>query len=412
MTRNIDVYADWANLEQTTLIGSLNADQIRGKEVFSFSYHLAWLESPDALAIDPRLQLFAGTQYNDDSDRNFRIFLDSCPDRWGRLLMQRREAAQALQQGRPRRTLMETDYLLGVHDIHRMGALRFKTPRSSAFLDNDPSFAAPPLTHLRELEAAVWQIERASDLTDPEYLHWLSLLIAPGSSLGGARPKASVLNGKQLWLAKFPSRHDDYDVGLWEFLIYRLAVNAGIDMAPSDVQQFGANHHTFLTQRFDRHGEQRLHFASAMTLLGCYDGQVGASYLELAQFLINFGGNSDADLQQLWRRMVFNVLVSNTDDHLRNHGFIYGDGGWRLSKAYDLNANPQGTGLNLNINETDNRLDLELVRSVAHYFRLSPQKATSIIAEVSAAVQNWPLLAKQLGIRKIEQQLTQAAFRL
>lgn len=399
-------------------MGVLESNRVRGNEIFNFSYNGGWLTSRHAQQIDPHLHLYRGVQYNDDSDRNFEAFLDSCPDRWGRLLMQRREAALAKQENRPRQTLQESDYLLGVHDHFRMGALRFKRDPAGPFLDNSERLTAPPVANLRELEYAVNQIESNPGLDDPKYLKWLYMLIAPGSSLGGARPKACVTDGTDLWLAKFPSQYDDYDIAAWEFLTYQLATNAGIEMAPCRIDQFNSHHHTFLTKRFDRIGQQRLHFSSAMTQLGYYDGDQGASYLDIAQFLIKHGANTPADLAQLWRRIVFSIAISNTDDHLRNHGFILSSdeakptvSGWLLAKAYDLNPNPTGTGLHLNIDDADNRLDFQLARDVAPYFQLNASQAEHILQHVLQAVAQWKTLAEQLKIPRAEQQMMESAFR-
>jgi serine/threonine-protein kinase HipA len=335
METTIQVYADWvlpdgSGLPHPQLVGTLVSSVVRNKELFSFSYSPEWLSSPYALPIDPELQLYQGRQFS--NAKNFRTFLDSCPDRWGRLLMKRREAALARLEDRRASVLLETDYLLGVHDQYRMGGLRFKRESEGAFLDDNDQLAAPPLSSLRELEYAAQQVEEGDQTNDPDYLKWLFMLVSPGSSLGGARPKASVVDDDQsLWIAKFPSRYDDYDVGAWEFVVYQLASDAGIPMAESRIQRFNSPHHTFLTRRFDRQRSKRLHFTSAMTQLGYYDGDYEASYLELAEFIAFQGSQPQADLEQIWRRIVFNIAVSNTDDHLRNHGFILDHQGWQLS---------------------------------------------------------------------------------
>ena len=415
METDIWVYADWVldkshPKTEPQLIGKLTASVIRNKELFSFSYSADWLKSPYALQIDPELHLFDGRQYSSDNN-NFRIFLDSCPDRWGRLLMKRREAVLATQEQRRPTLLMEVDYLLGVHDQHRMGGLRFKRNQDGPFLDDNDKLAAPPLSSLRELEYAVSQVEGDHSTDDPDYLKWLFMLISPGSSLGGAHPKASIIDENQtLWIAKFPSLNDDYDVGGWEYVTYRLAKNSGIEMANCQLMKFKNKHHTFLTQRFDRHKNKRLHFSSAMTQLGYYDGDYEASYLELAEFLTNHGAASKQDLEQLWRRIVFSIAVSNIDDHLRNHGFILAENGWRLSPAYDINPVTPAKGLHLNINEMDNRLDFELALEVIDYFRVSPPRAQEIIEQVSQSVQNWRTEAKAIGLSRIEQDLMADAF--
>ncbi len=409
MKKEIFVFAHWDGMVDPLLVGYLRSLVTRNKEHFSFSYDDTWLQSPFAQQIDPDLHLYSGEQYSLDSN-NFRIFLDSCPDRWGRLLMKRREALVARQEDRRPRVLSEADYLLGVHDLYRQGALRFKTALNGEFLDNDQRLAAPPVSALRELEHAAQQIE-SSDDDDPEYLKWLFMLMSPGSSLGGARPKACVIDdAKRLWIAKFPSRQDDYDIAAWEYLAYQLALSAGIDMAPCRIEKFNSHHHTFLTQRFDRTDSHRLHFTSAMTQLGYYDGDYEASYLELAQFLTEQGSNTRSDLEQLWRRIVFNIAISNTDDHLRNHGFIYRNGGWVLSPAYDLNPVTPANGLHLNITDCDNRLDFDLPMQVIDFFQLRQSSANKIQQEVLASVSQWKTVATHLGISRHEQLMLAPAF--
>ncbi len=412
MSREIIVYADWSCFSKPMKVGLLRVSQIRSTEHFSFSYDNNWLSLGEAQSIDPELQLYAGSQYS-QSDNNFRTFLDSCPDRWGRLLMQRREAVLARKEKRKSDRLTESDYLLGVHDHYRMGALRFKTNEAGNFLDNNDKAASPPISTLRELEYAVSQIENDVQIDDDEYLKWLYMLISPGSSLGGARPKSSITDENQdLWIAKFPSKNDEHDVAAWEFLTSILAADAGIPMAKSRIDRFNNGYHTFLTKRFDRVGTKRLHFSSAMTQLGYYDGDDGASYLELAQFLIEYGSNTKSDLAQLWRRIIFNIAVSNTDDHLRNHGFLFQNKGWILSPAYDVNPVAITHGLHLNINELDNSLDYDLAMEVIDFFRLSKSEADIIYNDVIESVKNWRSLAKKLKISRSEQKRMETAFNI
>ena len=414
MSRTIvEVYADWQPMEAPLLIGQLAySDSSRGG-VFSFAYDKTFLTSTYRLQIDPILTLHSGELYNDEADKNFRAFLDSSPDRWGRILMQRRAAIEARKGIRATSRLNELDYLLGVHDSYRMGGIRFKRAGSNAFLDDNSEFTAQPMTSLRELEHAAMQIEKDDNIDSDEYYRWLKMLISPGSSLGGARPKACVTDEQgHLWIAKFPNLNDTHDVGAWEMLCYELALAAGVDMFPSEIRQFSSGHHTFLTKRFDREGEKRLHFSSAMTQLQYYDGEQsqGASYLEIAEFISNCGAQTEADLAQLWRRIVFNIAVSNTDDHLRNHGFLLTKNGWKLSPAYDLNPIVGKHGLHLNITDADNALDYQLAFDVKDFFRLSQTQATQIYDEVLIAVKQWQTVAKQLGISRAEQAMKKSAF--
>lgn len=410
MSTETFVFADWEDFSEPMLVGVLRSTLIKNKEHFSFSYDKAWLQSEFAQEIDPDLNLYSGEQHQVDS-KNFRVFLDSCPDRWGRLLMKRRETIVARQEERRAKVLNEIDYLLGVHDLPRLGALRFKRTLEGDFQGNDEKLAAPPMSSLKELEHAAEKVEEGGDTTDPEYLKWLYMLMSPGSSLGGARPKASVVdeNG-QLWIAKFPSSHDDYDIAAWEFVTYKLAVIAGIDMAECRIDKFNSHHHTFLTKRFDRTPESRRHFTSAMTQLGYYDGEYDASYLELAEFLTNNGANAKADLEQLWRRIVFNIAVSNIDDHLRNHGFIYQNGGWLLSPAYDINPVTPADGLHLNISDIDNSLNYDLALEVIDFFQLDQAEAEQIKTEVLESVSQWRDVATRVGISRSEQQQMEQAF--
>jgi serine/threonine-protein kinase HipA len=297
-----------------------------------------------------------------------------------------------------------------------MGGLRSKLEEDGPFLNDNEKMASPPWASLRELEQISLRLEDDDVIDDPEYLKWLSMLIAPGASLGGARPKASIVdNDGGLWIAKFPSRNDQGDIGGWEIVTYELAILAGINMAASKAQKFSSDYYTFLTKRFDRGNEgQRIHFASAMTMLGYTDGQDhtdGASYLELVEFIQKYGANVDLDLEQLWRRIVFSICVSNTDDHLRNHGFLLTDEGWVLSPAYDINPVETGTGLKLNISDEDNSLDLNLAMEVAEFFRLPQKRATEIKDEVLHAVSKWRELAVKYGISRVEQELKALAFK-
>ncbi|WP_288372249.1 HipA domain-containing protein [uncultured Algoriphagus sp.] len=416
--KDIWVYADWKEMGSPKLMGILQAELLRGKEIFSFEYDLSWLENSYSQVLDPDLQLYGGKQFLSSSVKpNFGLFLDSSPDRWGRVLMRRREAALARIEKRQEANLLESNYLLGVFDGHRMGALRFKLDPEGPFLSDNKKLASPPWASLRELEQISLKLEEDNVTEDPEYLRWLQMLLAPGSSLGGARPKASVLDkDRNLWIAKFPSKQDDFDIGGWEWVVHQLAKEAGISMAEGTARRFSSSHHTFMTKRFDRtmNGE-RLHFASAMTLLGYMDGQDyldGLSYLELAEFISSSSYSVQHDLEELWRRIVFSICVSNVDDHLRNHGFILDRGGWRLSPAYDINPVETGTGLKLNISESDNSLSLELAMEVIPYFRIKEKKALEIISEVRRSVRNWRSFAKEIGISNREIELKARAFQM
>lgn len=416
--RQIDVYADWVGLPEPTRMGVLYASLQRGKEIFSFEYAPEWLSSNQVHALDPSLQLFPGQQYAPGGKNNFAIFLDSSPDRWGRFLMKRREAQASRDEERNEHKLLESDYLLGVYDEHRMGALRFKTEPDGPFLDHNRDYAAPPWASLREIENASLAIEKDDVENNPQQKKWLKMLIAPGGSLGGARPKASVVDeNNHPWIAKFPSRYDDDDIGAWEMVVYKLAERAQVTTTQARIEKYNSRFHTFLSKRFDRTDiGGRIHFASALTLLQRSDGDDasnGASYLELAEFIIQQGARPQQDLEQLWRRIVFYICVSNTDDHLRNHGFILSPPhGWILSPAFDINPDANGDGLKLNISDTDNSQDLSLASDVADIFRINKDKANNIITEVVSVVKQWRDEAALLGLSASAQDRMARAFRV
>ncbi|BAU73866.1 type II toxin-antitoxin system HipA family toxin [Metapseudomonas furukawaii] len=419
MASQILVFADWVGLDGPQSLGTLHCQRTRGTERFEFEFADAALAGLAQQALlDPRLQPFAGRQFSAQGAANFGIFADASPDCWGRLLMRRRHERDvrvgvAVEGSK----LFESDYLLGVHDSFRAGAIRFKTDVNGPFLDDHHDLAAPPMTNMRELEEASRRFEQGEDMSDGR--DWLKMLIAPGGSLGGARPKASVVDpDNALWIAKFPSNNDEHDVGAWEMVVNILANACGLRVAEATAGKYASDHHCFMVKRFDRTAAgKRLHFASAMTMTEHVDGDdhsTGASYLEIAEVLIRHGATPEADLQELWKRIVFNMLVSNTDDHLRNHGFILVPGkGWQLSAAYDMNPVPYSDGLKLNVSESDNALDLDLARSVAGYFRLKPQEALEIIEDFRAKVRLlWRPAAKKLRISAKEQERMASAFHL
>ncbi len=419
---DIAVYADWDGLPGPTHLGWLHARTSGRGEIFEFEFLKSTFENPlfNDLYLDPRLLFLEGRQYPPADIPIFGLFSDSSPDRWGRMLMKRRlERQQRKGLKDTKLRLNESDYLIGVHDQFRVGGLRFKLDNQGNFLDDQHDLAAPPFTSLRELQQASISLENDENNSDSDANEWLRMLIAPGGSLGGARPKASVSHQDgSLWIAKFPSVRDERDMGAWELLVQTLALDIGLKVPESIAEKFGNHkHNTFLIKRFDRTNEgKRLHFASAMTLTGHKDGDgaaEGVSYLEIAEVIINHGANTNADLKELWSRIVFNILVSNTDDHLRNHGFILVPGkGWRLSEAYDMNPEPQSDGLKLNISEYDNALDLDLALSVAHLFRINKHDAVDTIDRFKFTVGQWRNVADAIGIPLREQESMSQAFKL
>lgn len=417
----IAVYADWESLGGPRRLGFLHARKARSTNVFEFEYDAAALSDPQlsSTSLDPRIRPFEGRQFPGQHQTRFGVFADSSPDRWGQLLMKRRLERDIRDGLLPKDSkLYESDYLLGVHDRYRVGALRYKLNDEGNFLDDRDGVAAPPFVELRALEQASRALENDPDNTALNGREWLRMLIAPGGSLGGARPKASVADEHgHLWIAKFPSTRDDYDVGGWEMVVNALANHCGIRVATGTARRYASDHHCFMVKRFDRTERGgRLHFSSAMTMTDRMDGDdasTGASYLELAEVLMKHGSQPKADLRELWSRIVFNILVSNTDDHLRNHGFILDPGrGWRLSPAYDMNPVPHADGLKLNITDADNALDLELALEVAEYFRVSQIDAQEIIAQFQEVISQWPVLAGALGLSRRDQDNMASAFQL
>ena len=410
---SVQVVLDWEALGGQHAVGALHVAATRGTPVFSFEYDAGWLQDRRGLALDPDLALVRGRTWPRPDQPNFGIFLDSAPDRWGRTLLQRRENWEARQENRKPRVLREWDFLLGVEDVTRLGALRFRRPPDRDFLAHSDGMAVPPVAHLRELAAVAAAIDQDDrDVSQEEEGRWLRQLVAPGSSLGGARPKAVVRDESgHLCLAKFPARLDRFDVGAWEFVLNQLARQAGISVPEARLLDLGDLGSTLLMRRFDRTDSgARIPFASAMTLLGRRDGEPGASYLELAELLMRQGARPAADARELFARVLFNVAVSNTDDHLRNHGFFLTPTGWTLAPAFDLNPNPQGGPHTLLLDEVHDEGDLETVMTSRRSFGLSAQEAAQAHRAVVDAVRGWQRVAADAGISEREVERMAGAF--
>lgn len=410
--KKIYVFADFLSFSNE-LVGTMYVSQTRGKEFYSFEYNEKWLEHKKML-LDPDLQLYKGRQYITDDKNIFGVFADSCPDRWGRRLMKRREEIRAKREGVKPEKLLESDYLLGVYDEARMGGLRFKTELDGNFLSDDKEFATPPWTSLRELEQASIAFENDTDSLNEK---WLKQLLAPGSSLGGARPKASVMaQDGSLWIAKFPSKHDDFNSGAWEMVAHELAAMFELNVPEAKIERFSKLGTTFLVKRFDRKGSQRVHFSSAMTMLGKKDGADmadGSSYFEIVSFLKANGVRPQADLVELWKRIVLSMAVSNTDDHFRNHGFILSEDGWELSPLYDVNPDIYGKYLSLNVDSYNADISFDLAIESAKYYGLDKDEAVRLVALIKDIVRNnWQNLAKKYGIGRSEIDRMKAAFRV
>lgn len=409
------VHLEAAELGIQEQVGVLHRNLRKEDLPASFQYAPSWEAHPGRFMLDPRLDLHSGEQYPEAGAPGFGIFLDSAPDRWGRMLMERREAAEADRENRPIKALHEVDFLLGVHDITRMGALRFRKLDGVNFLD-DREKAAPPVTSLGKLAEISRKLEEPGVEKLPEYERWLSMLIAPGTSLGGARPKANFTDqtGK-LWFAKFPSKEDRHDVGGWEFLVHEMARDAGIWVPASRLEKFGeGRYRTFCVERFDRIGESRRMFVSAMTLLERQDGHADASYIDLVQLISDQGAQNhiNADLEQLYRRVVFNVLVGNRDDHLRNHGCLRDKTGWRLAPAFDMNPNLYKQEHALTLDGNVAAPSMKAVRDTAQdFYRLTRAQADAIEKQVTDAVKEWQNRADHLDLPRFEvRQMTKVFF--
>jgi serine/threonine-protein kinase HipA len=406
MEREVFLYLDLAGVPH--LVGRLWGRVRKDKEGATFEYADAWQKNSNRFSLEPALKLGPGPFHTTADTPMFGAIGDSAPDRWGRALMRRMERRRAEREGKAPRTLHEMDYLLLVDDEARAGALRFAETEGGPFLAQEEAKRIPPLVALPKLLVAA---EHVIDETDTD--EDLQLLFAPGSSLGGARPKASVREkGGQLAIAKFPRKDDETSTVIWETLALTLAHKAGIPVPDARVEAVGKKP-VLLLRRFDRDGKRRIPFLSAMSMLGAKDRETH-SYLEIVDALRQNGAAPKADIEALWRRIVFNILISNTDDHLRNHGFLYeGSDGWRLSPAYDLNPVPTDMKpriLTTAINEDDGTASLALAMDVAKYFELDAGKAKEIAKQVGKAVSKWRVEAARHGIAKNEIDRMASAF--
>jgi serine/threonine-protein kinase HipA len=407
VSESVEVWLDADFVSEKIRVGTLSHD--RG--AVRFAYEESWLKHSLSFALDPELTLDAGAFHPKAEQGNFRVFDDSAPDRWGQMLMRRCEALLAKDEGRSPRTLYAWDFLLGVQDLTRQGALRFRRPGGQAFLaDHAPP--APPVANLRELESVAIELT-SKHIDDLDALRrWLAVLVAPGASLGGARPKANFTEvDGSLWIAKFPSRDDERDIGAWESLTHGLAQGAGIDVPPSKLLSFQKHFDTFCTQRFDRMAGRRRFYASAMAMLR-KDASEGTSYLELAEFLHQQGAKDHVapDLEQLFRRVTFNVAVGNRDDHLRNHGFLLTPTGWRLAPAFDVNPSIDKADHVLNLDETDNRPNMATIIDTSEWYDLSKDQGAAVVSEVLSVTRRWRQAATRLGIAMADIELMAGAF--
>lgn len=385
------------------LVGFL-ISQIKGRqESAAFQYAQTWLDSPHSFALSPDLPLSPGMFFA--NDKMFGVFEDCAPDRWGRTLMARYERENTTSP----KTLNEIDYIIRVNDFARQGALRFKETDDGEFLTPNCANAIPPMVRLPELLHAADAVLENTDTNND-----LALLLAPGSSLGGARPKASVIDdSRQLCIAKFPKRDDDSRVVAWEAVALDLAKQCGFDVPHFTLRNINGND-VLIIRRFDRDGINRIPFASAMTMLGATDNDARIyNYTEIADFIIQYGSQPNSDLAELWKRIVFSILISNTDDHLRNHGFLYDGRGWTLSPIYDINPSAYKTDMLHNaIADNNNEATIKNALRYAEYFRLDTMKAQQIVNNMKVVVRNWAYTARRYGLSQSDINRMSSAFKV
>lgn len=410
------VFADFDWLDKPELVGELCYEKLRGSDSYAFQYDEHWLKGHAEVKLSEDINNYPGMQYTQPGQDVFGCFSDALPDRWGRTMLKRREQILASEEKRAVRSLSSFDYLMGIDDFSRMGGFRFKKELEGEFINVSASLKIPPLTELKDLLHASREIEKSEEANVLPEKKWIAQLIQPGSSLGGARPKASVLDEKgNLCIAKFPSRKDDYDAGLWEHFSHLLAQKAGIEVAQTKVLGGLGKYHTFLSRRFDRKDEaKRVHFASSMSLLGLKDGdnaQGGYGYLDMVDFILQGCCDVEQNLQELYRRVAFNMCIGNSDDHFKNHGFLLTQKGWTLSPAYDMNPT-LNEYQSLLVNESSNKADISVLLDSCESYLIKKEIAANIIQEVQTAVSGWKSLAVQLQIPVREMTLFKDRFKL
>ena len=400
--KKITVYADFDFLTAPQEIGTLGYERVRGKDHFVFEYSREWLRGHGGIVLSGDLMNVPSLQHPRGNDDIFGFVKDSFPDRWGRLLLDRRERLAAQSEGRQKRMLTNYDYLVGIEDFTRMGGIRYKSGDSENYINENTKYLVPPIESLHVLCDACHEIELAEERNELPEQRWLDQLIDPGTSLGGARPKANVVDGDgRLYVAKFPSKNDLENTELIEHFSHRLAAKAGINAAKTRTVRISKDRDLLLSERFDRTPDgKRIHFASAMSLLGLDDGAgsaTGNGYLDIVDFILHGCTEVRQNLRELYRRVAFNIMFGNTDDHFRNHGFLLGPKGWTLSPAYDINPGAKHCQCLLIDSYTD-QSDISALFSASENYMLERQEAGAIIEEVRDAVKDWRKTATELQI--------------
>ena len=399
----IDVIASFDWMDKEEKVGTLGHEYLRGSDVFSFEFNKNWLKTFPKINFGKDFRPYPGVQYSRDN-LIFGCFSDALPDRWGRRLIDLRTSLET--EGKASHTLSDWDYLKGVEDELRMGGFRFQDPNSGAFISSTPGYSVPPAIHIDELLQAAKEIEKC------EYKHlepekkWVQRLFQPGSSMGGARPKACVQSGSHLYLAKFPSINDDINVSRWEHFAHLMAKECGINVAETKVIKAGTDQDILLSKRFDRTEEnKRVHMASSLTVLGFTDGdgqRTGKGYLDIVDFIVSGGGNHiETNLEELYKRVAFNICIGNTDDHFRNHSFLLGKDGWELSPAYDINPT-NGMFQALLIDANSNDSSLNSLYNAHEFYMLDGTTARGIIKDVTRSMKYWENMAEDIGLPRRE----------
>ena len=413
--KKLFVFADFDWLDGPTLVGELGYESLRGSDSYSFKFDNEWLNRFGNLFLSADINNYPGQQHTQPERDIFGCFSDALPDRWGRLLLNRREQILAREEKRPVRKLSSFDYLMGIDDFSRMGGLRFKDELDGDFINSETTLRIPPLADVRSLAAASMEVEKSEEQNQLPEMRWIQQLVHPGTSLGGARPKAGVMDSDGiLYIAKFPSRNDDYDVAQWEHHSHLLAKAAGVNAASTSTIQAGQKYHALLSKRFDRLPDgRRKHFASALTLLGLTDGcdaKSGNGYLDIVDFILLNCRDVNENLRQLYRRVAFNIAIGNSDDHFRNHGFLLTPRGWTLSPAYDMNPTLNEYQALL-INSNTNQADLDVLLDSSDEYMIGKDEAKRIIDEVKTGVSQWNTIALRLGIAKREMEVFEQVYR-
>ena len=415
--KKLEVIAAFDWLQKEKPIGLLECDNVRGNQVYSFEFYKDWLRNHKDIMLSKDLNNFLGKQYQYGNENGiFRCFADSLPDRWGRKLADLKADITNENRTYLPKKLTDWEYLQAINDATRMGGFRFRIPGSGKYLNSEDNLDIPPMLQLNELMEAAQHIEQNLDKKLPPEERWISRLFNPGSSMGGARPKACVCDASgNIYVAKFPSIKDEYDIGKWEYLASLLAKDCGINTANTKLVKTNQGYSIFLSQRFDRSVEnKRIHMASSLTLLGLRDGcgaDTGNGYIDIVDFIVSNGIESEKQLEELYRRVAFNICIGNTDDHFRNHAFLLSKNGWNLSPAYDMNPT-RNVYQSLNINNNSNKSDINLLYKSHEEYLLSEVKAREIINDVVKTLKYWESLASTLKINRAEMTIIRDRFEM